>query len=544
MLVLGGVIGFALSFGWIAMPIAANMAVAIGTSLLPSLPPPLWNISIAVGVLLHAIVSLICYVAGSAAVATSGVVPGAGAVPRTPAGGTLAAWEHVELFARGLMIGTNAPINFVVLPYLPAWVVLQLGLPGLLPFWILAIPFLWMLSTIVLIANVLTLDEGSCGDPIFEAVLGYLTWVMPSAFVINVIGFIFVIIDIVSFFFGVPLRFAFEWWIGVVTVHGGVVHPTLIGGIPTAFNTGLFIFVHPVFAEKTPINVPGSTAFWTADGLLFHESGHTMNVAAFGSWWHLTGAIDEAIQGSAAFAEMLAESHMHGSTAPWFPLWGVPGGFAATTANTPATFTSLTATDGITIGTVFPAATALTLTAAGTADPDGFPLALADPGVNPSFGVLWTVTPTGPGTQTFTLPAPNANPSVLTPTTGGDFGVLFRISDGMEGIAGLLTLNIVEARPNGPYTGTVGTPVPVFATGSTAGTAGALPSVAAPGTPVLTLAWTVVSGPTPAATGSFDNPAAENPNFTGSAAGVYTISLLVTEPGGVAHAATTTVTLS
>lgn len=544
MLVLGGIIGFALSFALIAVPVAANMAGAIGTVLLPTLPVPVWNIGVGVGALLHAIVSLICYVVAAVAVATSGAVPAAGAVPRTPAGGTLAGWEHVELFARGLMIGTNAPINFVVLPYLPAWLALQFGLTGVAAFWILAIPSLWVLSTIVLIANVLCLDEGACGDPFFEAVLGYLTWVMPTAFVINVIGLIFVIIDIVSFFFGVPLRFAFEWWIGVVTVHGGVVHPTLFGGIPTAYNTGLFIFVHPIFRETTPIDIPGVTAFWTADGLLFHESGHTMNVAAFGSWWHLVGAIDEAIQGTAAFAEMLAESHMHDSTAQWFPLWGVPGSFGATTANTPATFTTFTIGDGTTTGTIFPAGTLLALTAAGPTDPDGFPLSLADPGVNPLFGTLWAVTPAGPGTQTFTLPTPNANPGALTPATGGDYNVRFMISDGMEGIAGIATLNVVEARPNGPYTGTAGTPVPVFATGSTAGTAGVLPSVATPGTPLLTLAWTLVSGPTPAATGSFDNPAAETPNFTGDTAGVYTISLQAAESGGVAHAATTTITLS
>jgi hypothetical protein len=556
MLILGGIVGFVFSFLLIALPVASTMATQLGVAVIPVIGTfisfvvaPIWNISIFFGVLLHAIVSLICYWVAASAVAGSGsgAMPDGRAVARTPAGGPLAGWEHVELFFRGVMIGTNAAINFLVLPFLPAW--LFLGQPVILAALVVALPVLWVLSTIVMMVNLMTLDEGLCADPFFEAVLGYLNWVMPTSFVINAIGLVFVIIDIVAAWpFGVRLRFAFEWWIGVITVHGGVTHPTLFGGDKTAFNTGSFIFVHPVFEEQTPVAEQdlGDRNFWTADGLLFHESGHTMNVAAFGSWWHLVGAIDERIRGiqaRQAFAEMLAESHMHAASAPWFPLWGGPGGVAAGTANAPATVARIDPMLGTVPTSTFSASSAATLTADGLDDPDGFPLLLADPGVNPAFGILWKITPADPN-QDFSIDDPNATPAVLTLLSGGDYRIDFLITDGLEGSSKTKTVSVVEARANGPYEGAVGTPVQLLATGSTGGSAGRLPSVTAPGVPVMTLNWTLVAGPTPTAVGTFDNAAAEEPTFTGDQAGDYTIRLQVTESaGGVSSIAETLVRL-
>ena len=75
--------------------------------------------------------------------------------------------------------------------------------------------------------------------------------------------------------------------------------------IDTAFNMGNFSFVDY------------RSSSWHKQ----HEAGHTLNVAAFGSLFHVKGALDEnAIRrGTHALSERLAESNssgVHGSNIP------------------------------------------------------------------------------------------------------------------------------------------------------------------------------------------------------------------------------------
>lgn len=69
-----------------------------------------------------------------------------------------------------------------------------------------------------------------------------------------------------------------------------------------------------------------------AAGTIDHETGHLLNVAAFGSIWHFVGAWDQSVgpckRGADAYAEHLAESHNPPGTGvrvPWWArMWRIP----------------------------------------------------------------------------------------------------------------------------------------------------------------------------------------------------------------------------
>jgi len=91
---------------------------------------------------------------------------------------------------------------------------------------------------------------------------------------------------------------------GTIESAGGIIGIT---GFSGGFNLGNFTFL------TAPV-----TSF-TAAGLSAHETGHTLNVAAFGSVWHLLGnAVEENVPpftlpgtaNASAYGEMLAESHL------------------------------------------------------------------------------------------------------------------------------------------------------------------------------------------------------------------------------------------
>jgi len=77
----------------------------------------------------------------------------------------------------------------------------------------------------------------------------------------------------------------------------------------TAFNMGNFVFVD--YASGDPK--------WHMD----HESGHTLNLMAFGWIFHYIGALDENAtpRKSNAFAERLAESFDSGTSGSNIPMW-------------------------------------------------------------------------------------------------------------------------------------------------------------------------------------------------------------------------------
>src|SRR6185503_4764568 len=84
-----------------------------------------------------------------------------------------------------------------------------------------------------------------------------------------------------------------DWKTGTTFVRGGLI--ANLNYLDTAFNMGNFSFVDAKSND------------WHID----HEAGHTLNLAAFGSVFHLIGAFDENVlgRGHQALAERIADSN-------------------------------------------------------------------------------------------------------------------------------------------------------------------------------------------------------------------------------------------
>ena len=86
--------------------------------------------------------------------------------------------------------------------------------------------------------------------------------------------------------------FGADWSTGTLFIKGGLV--ANLNYLDTAFNMGNFSFVDY------------KSGAWHKD----HEAGHTLNLAAFGSVFHLIGAVDENVfRGANAYSERIAESN-------------------------------------------------------------------------------------------------------------------------------------------------------------------------------------------------------------------------------------------
>jgi hypothetical protein len=164
------------------------------------------------------------------------------------------------------------------------------------------------------VINFLAAFDGISGDRggTYQAVLGWSSWLMPMSWLATGIGLALFLFDLVAAGVtgnrqGTAPRINgifIDWGTGTIVTHGGLATP-YAGG----YNLGNFAYIN----AGSPTSVRG--------GVIQHEMGHTLQVAAFGSIWHFVGAWDENIgpnggRGTNAYAEHLAESHN--------PAW-VPG---------------------------------------------------------------------------------------------------------------------------------------------------------------------------------------------------------------------------
>jgi hypothetical protein len=99
-------------------------------------------------------------------------------------------------------------------------------------------------------------------------------------------------------------KVSIHWETGGIVITGGLIHPA--GGAP-GFNLGQFSFLS------------------TGSSAEEHETGHGLNVAAFGSIFHFVAAIDQNVLGSGkdTYSEVLAESHDATKAEPtqWWDMW-------------------------------------------------------------------------------------------------------------------------------------------------------------------------------------------------------------------------------
>lgn len=144
-----------------------------------------------------------------------------------------------------------------------------------------------------------------------QALLGWASWLMPMSWPSTVLGlFVFV------------TAWGSAMWIRTIRLRLDVSTGTIeTSGLPRmgrfrgGFNLGNFTFL--VGTPPTPFSAVGTSS---------HETGHTLNVAAFGSVWHLLGnGIEQNVPPFArdahAYGELLAESLRPDPTQPWLRQW-------------------------------------------------------------------------------------------------------------------------------------------------------------------------------------------------------------------------------
>lgn len=137
-------------------------------------------------------------------------------------------------------------------------------------------------------------------SPAYRAALGWLSWLMPLSWPSTALGVCVLAANLVA---SLAARnrgacrirsVGLDSATGTLLLHGG------LANLPrTGWNCANIAFCHHGLEP------------WEADDLFRHETGHTLNVAAFGSVFHLLGWVDEVVlrRGERAFAEVLAESH-------------------------------------------------------------------------------------------------------------------------------------------------------------------------------------------------------------------------------------------
>ena len=209
---------------------------------------------------------------------------------------SLTVGDTVGEICRGVLLGATAAMNWAIASVLfpklfgAAGVVLAI-IAGVYPF----------LSVFPIISRF----------GLYSGLLGYLNWLLPMSWPIVALGFTFFLLCALGALIGLGgatffqiERLVFHWQTGTLFTRGGWI--SNLNPIDTAFNMATFAFVDVKYPAMA----------------IDHESGHTLNLAAFGSLFHLVGAFDEnVITKQFAFSERLAESHVPGTPGPALAMW-------------------------------------------------------------------------------------------------------------------------------------------------------------------------------------------------------------------------------
>lgn len=189
-------------------------------------------------------------------------------------------------FMRGLLIGFNAGLNGFLGAAVYAWL---LGPAGV------------AVGGILGVLNFLAVFPVFSRSEVFQGFLGWLCLFQPMAYLVAGLGLLFYLTNLllhpVALITGTKflrvLGLRVDWKTGTFFQRGGLC--SNLNPAHTAYNMGNFSFVDQ------------STTIWPIE----HEAGHTLNLATFGSLFHLFGAFDEIVIGTGAddLAERLAESN-------------------------------------------------------------------------------------------------------------------------------------------------------------------------------------------------------------------------------------------
>jgi hypothetical protein len=160
--------------------------------------------------------------------------------------------------------------------------------------------------------------DGVAKSPVYQGILGWSSWLMPMSWGATGAGLIVFVFNLIMA--GVTFqqwdaakidKIAIDWKTGSIVTVGGLVRG------PTAFDMGNFIYMNPDYVD-------GSTPDRTYDAILAHETGHTLEVGAFGSAFLVMDFFGENVVGAGAddYGEKIAESHANRGKRNTIPMWG------------------------------------------------------------------------------------------------------------------------------------------------------------------------------------------------------------------------------
>jgi hypothetical protein len=186
-------------------------------------------------------------------------------------------------FMRGTLIGVNSGLNTMLL------ILIVNAISNSLPAAIGVGAFLGVVTFI-------SVFEPVSQAEFYQGVVGWFNWLLPMSWLVSGLGLLFFLFNLIGIKGG-----AIDWKTGTFFAKGGWI--ANLNAWDTAFNMGNFAFVD--------IN--------SSDMHIEHEAGHTLNLAVFGSWFHLIGAFDEIVlRHGNAYSEQLAESNASHSN---IPMW-------------------------------------------------------------------------------------------------------------------------------------------------------------------------------------------------------------------------------
>lgn len=211
----------------------------------------------------------------------------------------IARFTSMNLFGevmRGWLIGMNAALNGLL-------VVVLMGL---------AVPLAAaiVIGVVIGVWNSLVAIKPISQSEVFQGFFGWLIWILPMSWLIVGLGLVFYVINLLCALFTLfqveylkIKDMKADWKTGTFFMKGGLI--SNLNPIDTAFNMGNFSFV-----DK-------ASSGWHMN----HEAGHTLNLGAFGSVFHLIGALDENLfrARANAYAERLAESNSSSNNV--IPMW-------------------------------------------------------------------------------------------------------------------------------------------------------------------------------------------------------------------------------
>lgn len=243
---------------------------------------------------------------------------------------------------RGAMIGVNAGMNLLLATVVVGGIVEAFVGAGAL---LAGLSIGLALAVVTFVASAMPTPVAA-SNGVIRLLLGWMSWLLPMNWLAITLGWVTHVLNMLSHvLLGLPSHPFFglfrvsagtiDFAAGTMYMEGGIASNLwFVSGGPVAargaYNLGCFGNVHGLTIPATPplpflpfgIGLAPGSAINLA--LTQHESGHNLNLVAFGSYFHLINAVDENIfpaRRGDAYAERLAEGNVVGTGDPTLPMW-------------------------------------------------------------------------------------------------------------------------------------------------------------------------------------------------------------------------------